>query len=195
MLFSYARTASVPHPKVEPSVPTDTPGEEGIASIDEGCESTACEGRPTSGDNRNGGYVGKPFGVVPSYAGAVSATAIEVDGEEVSDPLIQLAERIVSINSQGATGSSTASEAMRVPQRELLLPGTPISGVCYGLRYLQSALRGRRVSCPLIEMCKPAAFATNPVPQPAGHRVRMKISLAASSLHQNRGSPNLLGYR
>ena len=65
----------------------------------------------------------------------------------------------------------------------------------YGIFNL--ALQGRRVSCPLIEVWKPAAFATNPVPQPAGHRVLMTILLAAatSSLQPKQGLSNLLGYR
>ena len=65
-LFSYVQAASVPHPKVEHGVPTDTPGEEGIVSIGEGCERAACEGRPTSGDNRKGGYVANPLESFPA---------------------------------------------------------------------------------------------------------------------------------
>ena len=56
-----------------------------------------CESRPTSRDKCNGEYVGKPLSVVSGKTGVVSAIEVEVNGEEVCDALVQLAERIVPL--------------------------------------------------------------------------------------------------
>lgn len=107
LLLANALGFQVPHPEepsppVSPDDPVYPEGEGGTSSTGEGCLGTTCEGGGTSGHTGSSGTTGYQ---VPGSASKGS----EIDGEEVSDVLEEVAEQIISIVSGLVISSSTAS--------------------------------------------------------------------------------------